>query len=304
MQPQQNSGRAGGLPKHERHFYSRDVAFGRFGIRQFTPQIMDMPHWHGHVECNFCEAAQMVYDFDGTRIEIPPETFVVFWAGVPHQLLEVNATGQGRPRLSNIYLPSDMFLLMPHIAELQVALMSGALIAAPQPLFSVQQIDRWYRDYRSGDLERSEVVKMELNALFRRLLLDPLMLIHGPDVETGEGLRPLFSAHIRQVVTMTRFILENLEQPIRNADVAAVIGLHENYATTLFSRVMRVPVKKFVIRMRLLRARALLIESTMSVAKVAEETGFSSVTQFYHHFREAYNTSPAAIREHYIQREL
>ncbi|MFV0360230.1 helix-turn-helix domain-containing protein [Tropicimonas sp.] len=292
------------LPKHERRFYSRTAAFGRFGLRQFTPQVMDMPHWHGHVECNFCEAAEMVYDFNGTRISVPPETFVLFWAGVPHQLLEVNQRGAARPRLSNIYLPADMFLLMPHIAQLQLLLMSAAFVRAAPALVGIAQLDRWYADYRSGEFERTEVVKMELNALFRRMLLYPLTLLHAPGVEGDSGVRQLSSAHIRQVVDMTRFILENLERPIHNADVAAVIGFHENYATSLFSRVMRMPIKKFVIRMRLMRARALLIESTLPIAQVAEEAGFSSLTQFYAHFARAYGMSPASVRVHYVQKEL
>lgn len=295
---------AADLPKHERRFYSRTAAFGRFGLRQFRPYIMEMPHWHGHVECNFCEAAEMVYDFNGIRIIVPPETFVIFWAGVPHQLVEVNRQGTALPRLSNIYLPSDMFLLMPHIVQLQLALFSSAVVSAPPSLVSAAQIDRWYADYRSGEVERSEVVKMELNALFRRILLTPLRLLHAPAQEGDSGSRRLSSAHIRQVVDMTQFILENLEQPIRNADVAAVIGFHENYATSLFSRVMRMPIKKFVIRMRLMRARALLIESTVPIAQVADTAGFSSLTQFYSHFGKAYGMSPAAVRIQYVHNVL
>ena len=293
-----------GLPKHERVFYSRTEAFGRFGLRQFTPVIMDQAHWHGHVECNFCEGADLIYDFDGTRVVVPAETFAAFWAGVPHRLSGVDCHGDAAPRLSNIYLPADMFLLMPYIAQLQLLLMSGGFVMATRSLVGVDQIDRWYSDYRSGEFERAEVVKMELNALFRRLLLAPLTLLHTSGVPDDPGVRQLGSAHIRQVVAMVRFVLENLEGPIRNADVAAAIQRHENYATSLFSRVMHVPIKKFVIRLRLLRARALLVESNLPITQVAEEAGFSSITQFYAHFSKAYGMSPAAVRTHYVQKEL
>ncbi|WP_417248794.1 helix-turn-helix domain-containing protein [Celeribacter sp.] len=296
--------REAGIPKHERQFYARDRAFGRFGIRTFAPTTMDIPHWHGHVELNFCVDGELVYDFDGSRIKVPENTFAMFWAGVPHQLLDVREKPGRAPRLCNIYLPSDMFLMMPHIARLQVALLAGGVISAPKDLCDHRRMQGWYEDYRTGDVERIEVVKMELNALFRRILLDELTPLHAPDRVDDPNERALYSAHIRHVVEMVRFILENLEKPIRNADVTAVTGLHENYAITLFSRVMRTPIKKFVVRLRLIRARGLLIESTLPIARVAEVSGFSSTSQFYAHFKTAYGMPPNAVREHYINMEL
>jgi transcriptional regulator GlxA family with amidase domain len=124
-----------------------------------------------------------------------------------------------------------------------------------------------------------------------------------PQHEVG-GDRALSSAHIRHVIAMVRHVLENLEKPLRNGDITAVTGLHENYALSLFTRIMQVPLKQFVIRMRLMRARALLVESSMAIATVVESSGFSSVSQFYHQFREAYGLSPNALREQYMRVEL
>ena len=62
------------VPNHDRHFYSRNRAFGRFGIRIFEPELMPLPHWHGHVELNFAMNFRMAYDFDGTRLEVPDRT--------------------------------------------------------------------------------------------------------------------------------------------------------------------------------------------------------------------------------------
>ena len=79
-----------------------------------------------------------------------------------------------------------------------------------------------------------------------------------------ESERSLSSTHIRHAIEMVRFILENLDKPLRNAEITAVTGLHENYAIALFSRIMRIPPRQFLVRMRLMRARALLVESSMA----------------------------------------
>ena len=100
---------------------------------------------------------------------------------------------------------------------------------------------------------------------------------------------------------MIRHILENLSEPLRAADVAKVIGLHPNYALNLFTEVMRVPLHKFVVRMRLIHARSLLFEGSLSIENVAFQSGFSALSQFYVQFRNAYGLTPRQMRAHYLR---
>ena len=285
---------------HERHFYANNRAFGRFGIRIFEPVLMPVPHWHGHIEANFATDMEMEYDVDGQKLTLPANQLVVFWAGVPHQLTAVNRIGAGPHKLCNIYLPLDAFLMMTHIAALQVTLLGGGMIVLPEDMCSAEQVQRWHADYRSGDFERAEVVKMEINALFRRVMFDVPDYLRLPNNQASTD-RSLSSAQIRHVVAMVRQALENLATPMSNADVTTVTGLHENYALSLFTKVMHVPLKQFIIRMRLMRARALLVESSMAISAVAEASGFASVSQFYHQFKIAYALSPNVLRHQYLR---
>ena len=285
-------------PAHERHFYSTSRAFGRFGMRIFEPQTMAAPHFHGHIEANFAMNHSMEYDVDNAAVHVPSGRLAVFWAGIPHQLRAVTATGNQSAKLCNIYLPLDAFLMMNHIMAMQVALLGGGLLLLPEALCSEDMVRRWYADYRSGDLERTEVLKMELNALFRRAFTSPPEFLLQPRNATSD--RALSSVHIRHVIAMVRLILENLEKPLKNADITAVTGLHENYALGLFTQIMQIPLKQFVLRMRLMRARALLVESSLAITSVAEASGFTSISQFYHQFKVAYGTSPHVMRSNYL----
>jgi AraC-like DNA-binding protein len=291
------------VPNHDRHFYSQNRAFGRFGIRIFEPVTMPQPHWHGHIEANFASNVRMTYDIDGTRLVVPESRLVLFWAGVPHQLTRVDQLSDGPMKLANIYLPLDSFLQMRHIMPLQVALIGRGMVVLPEALCDDALVQRWYADYRSGDFERAEVVKMELNALFRRAAITGYDFLRPPQHEIGQD-RSLSSAHVRHVIAMVRYVLENLDKPLVNAQVTAMTGLHENYALSLFSKTMQVPLKQFINRMRLMRARALLVESSTAISSVAAQCGFSSMTQFYAQFRSGYGISPAALRQHYVQMDL
>ena len=299
MKDDRDGGRLNAAPAHERHFYAANRAFGRFGMRIFEPQTMSMPHWHGHVEANFAIHHSMDYDVDDEPVHVPAGRLAVFWAGIPHRLNSITPIGNQPPRLCNIYLPLDAFLMMNHIMPMQVALLGGGMLLFPEALCNEDMVRRWYADYRSGDFERTEVLKMELNALFRRAFTAQPEFLRAPRNDAA-GDRALSSVHIRHVIAMVRFILENLDKPLRNADITAMTGLHENYALGLFTKIMQIPLKQFVLRMRLMRARALLVESSLAIASVAEASGFTSISQFYHQFKAAYGTSPNAVRSQYL----
>ena len=294
-----DNGRLNAAPAHERHFYAANRAFGRFGMRIFEPQTMVAPHWHGHIEANFAMHHAMDYEVDNQPVHVPAGRLALFWAGIPHRLNAVTATDNQPPRLCNIYLPLDAFLMMNHITPLQMALLGGGMLLVSEDLCDEAMVRRWYADYRSGDFERTEVLKMELNVLFRRAMIGNPEFLRTPRND-AVGDRALSSAHIRHVIAMVRFALENLETPLRNADITAITGLHENYALGLFTKVMQVPLKQFVLRMRLMRARALLVESALAITSVAEAAGFTSISQFYHQFKTAYGTSPNEVRSLYL----
>src|SRR5690606_1839075 len=99
-------------PRPDRSFYSSGKAFGRFGMRSFSPQIMPRPHSHGHIEFNWLTRGTMDYLFDGGPVSVGADCLVAFWAGIPHQTVGLSPeTGEGRQL--NIYLPMDAFLEMP-----------------------------------------------------------------------------------------------------------------------------------------------------------------------------------------------
>jgi len=178
---------------------------------------------------------------------------------------------------------------------LQTELLSGALVSVPASLSDWAGLERWYSDYRDRKSEQLELIKMELNAMFRRLSLSPFNYLRNPN-RAGPPSGVVGSIHVRHVVAMVRHVLENLDKTLSNADVTRVTGLNVNYALGLFSQTMHLSLKKFVIRMRLLRARSLLVESDTAISNVALECGFGSVTQFYHHFAIAYGTTPHQTR--------
>lgn len=288
------------VPRPDRRFYAQTQAFGRFGIRWFAPQVMPQGHHHGHIELNWLTEGSMDYVFDGRSVRVPARRLLMFWAGVPHRTVTIDHGPKGEARQCNVYLPLDSFLHMPKLGSLTETMMGGGIVALSPETIGEDTLTRWYQDYRSGDAERADILKEEIALMLRRAAAtgwdDVLAPWIDPCVPTTRTVQPR-----RYVIAMLRHILENLSAPLRAEDVAKVVGLHPNYALNLFSDVMHVPLHRFVVRMRLIRARHLLFEGNLSIENVAYGSGFASLSQFYVQFRTAYGLTPRQMRAHYLR---
>ena len=288
------------VPRPDRQFYAGTQAFGRFGVRWFDPQIMPEEHAHGHIELNWLTSGSMDYVIDGRAIRVPPQRVVLFWAGIPHQTVGLDRGPGGNARQCNVYLPLDSFLHMPNLGKLTETMMGGGMVMLEPGTPGEETLKRWYQDYRSGNAERTDILKEEIALLLRRAAVTGWDVLLDPWIES-EGSSTRAATPLRYVVAMVRHILEHLNEPLRAEDVAKVVGLHPNYALNLFTEVMRVPLHKFVVRMRLIRARALLFEGSLSIENVAFESGFTALSQFYVQFRNAYGLTPRQMRAHYLR---
>ncbi len=288
------------VPRPDRSFYAQTKAFGRFGIRWFDPVLMPAEHFHGHIELNWLTAGSMEYRFDNRPLQIPSRRLIMFWAGIPHQTVAIDPGPAGNVRQCNVYLPLDSFLHMPKLGQLTETMMGGGIVAFPPETIGEDTLLRWHLDYRSGDAERADILKEEIALMLRRAAVTGWDELMAPWIEAS-GPAPRAATPLRYVVAMLRHILEHLSEPLRAEDVAKVVGLHPNYALNLFSGVMRVPMHKFVVRMRLIRARHLLFEGNLSIENVAFESGFSALSQFYVQFRNAYGLTPRQMRAHYLR---
>lgn len=287
------------LARPDRRFYASTPAFGRFGIRWFTPQLMLQPHSHGHVEFNWLSEGELAYLFNGQPVKAPSGQLVLFWAGVSHQAVGVPQSTGERVRQCNVYLPLDNFLYMPKLGALTETVMGGGVVALPADSASVDTLQRWYRDYRSGDADRADLLKSEIGLLLRRAAMMGTRLLLPPWIESGDRNHP-GAASLRHIVGMVRHIIEHLNEPLDIATIAQTVNLHPNYALNLFTRVMHVSIHRFVLRMRLIRARELLFTSSLPVETIAYDSGFRSMSQFYLQFRRAYGLPPHRLRSEYL----
>lgn len=271
-----------------------------FGNHQFCAGIstsvytMNSPHMHSQVELNFIVKGSMTYWYDSRELKLNAGQLALFWGMIPHQVTACDANTE----FVVLYVPMSVFIELPVLSRLREAIFRGALIEALEVKpYDSQMFQRWREDLLADDVQLELIVRDELTARVRRIdregwhdlrevtPLAPHKAWHSPDHDRAV-----------KVERMARYISEHALEDIDTEQVAGAVGLHPNYAMTLFKKAMGLTIKQSITRHRLDTAQSMLIGSDLAVASIAFDCGFGSLSSFYAAFDQRFHKSPAAFR--------
>jgi AraC-like DNA-binding protein len=119
-------------------------------------------------------------------------------------------------------------------------------------------------------------------------------------VLTGEGAQvdgPGSSRADRdRVHDAAAFLRENSADPLGLEDAARVAELSIWHFLRLFRRELGLTPHQYLIRLRILRAVRLLLDTNLPVTEVALSSGFGDLSNFTHTFRRQVGTTPGRFR--------
>lgn len=92
-------------------------------------------------------------------------------------------------------------------------------------------------------------------------------------------------------------ILNRLNNPLTISKLSLEVGLNECYLKKGFKEIFGTTVYEFVQEQRMLNAKLLLSTTDYSVSRVADEVGFSSVSNFSSAFKKHFGIFPSEIKK-------
>lgn len=93
------------------------------------------------------------------------------------------------------------------------------------------------------------------------------------------------------------YVDRSFAKSLTDAAVAEIVGLSTSHFRFLFKDATGQPFHKYLISLRLEKARKLLLEGTHSVTEVTEIVGFHSVAHFSRAFTKRFQVAPSAVRQ-------
>lgn len=253
-------------------------------------------HRHDDIEVNFVADAPLKYLFGGTPVQIRPGEVGLFWAAMPHRL--VDCPENWNAYVCWLHIPLDTVLKWGLPEEAMSRLLRGMPIVAPvsgERRLGRTDFSQWAKDFAADETEAREIALLEIQAWIRRLVR-----VSSYDETAGEP-REWSDADdgIRQAAEMARYAASRFRDPITVTDIARAVHLHPNYAMTLFRRVVGSTLGSYLAQCRLAEAQRLLITTTATITDIAAATGFGSHSAFYAAFTRACGQPPGAYRRAY-----
>jgi AraC family transcriptional regulator len=92
------------------------------------------------------------------------------------------------------------------------------------------------------------------------------------------------------------YISDRLGGELRVAEIAEAVNFSPYHFTRLFKQATGLAPHQYIMQKRIEMAKKLLVETELSIARVALDTGFQSQSRFTTLFRQFTGTTPRAYR--------
>ncbi len=93
------------------------------------------------------------------------------------------------------------------------------------------------------------------------------------------------------------FVRENIGEKIRQEDVASHVNMSRSYFSQAFKKVVGITFNDYLKKERVAVAKKLLLESSQSLASIAQAVGYEDVKYFTHVFYEQVGMYPSEFRQ-------
>lgn len=250
-----------------------------------------VPHWHKAVEVTMPMENSLIVTIDGSPREAPVGKVFCINSRSVHM-----TRGKDKKRPSRgivVLLSEESFLTFcPDIEKMEFSL---------SPESPVQEELRTVMEelYRCKT-EPAPYIQARINSLLYQLCY--LLLSRCAVPRDGKEMpeqRPDFLA--RQAV---EYIELNFKSSLTLSQVAARVGLQENYFCRYFRKYIGMSFGKYLAQVRLKFALAYLIEFGTSVVDSALQAGFASAKSFTDCCRRVYGMTPSEYKRAFEQHQL
>lgn len=259
----------------------------------WTPSIMDKPDRHNEIELNFFPKGSITYLVNDQKIKIPEKRLILFWALVPHQIIDF----EENTHYFVCTIPLRQFMEWNFPESFVGKLIKGEIQIPNSDAgweYDHYIFQNWVNDFKSSDHQRKEIATLEIQGRLKRFALDS-----GGFEKPHSQLKSINQAAISSVEKMAIFIAKNYANPITTADIAAYIGLHPDYANAIFKKAFGTTLNKYVIKQRVLNAQRMLSVTREKITSIAFESGFNSIGRFNAAFKLICNCTPREYRKKY-----
>lgn len=273
-----------------KHFDNTRPRFAPYGFscETWMPLEMSRADQHDEIELNYLTEGSLTYLMGGRRVSVPAQRLTIFWAAVPHQIVE--HTGNSPYFVATI--PFSWFLKWGIPSNLHMRILHWEMVVDPADIEPARErfmFEQWSEDV--DDEALVPAVALEIQARLLRMARHM-----SDDVETVETQVPLQLESQNKAEQMACHISRCYEERLTVPQIAAAVDLHPDYAATLFKKTFGTTIVNFITRHRIAHAQRLLLTTEDQIISIASDSGFDSLSRFNRAFKQLTGVTPRDYR--------
>lgn len=236
-------------------------------------------HEHRVHQWLFCMHGGMTVSINGSFFELHPEESIV----IPPKASRETWCRQKAP---------GYLVCIFEASRLDMTPMEGRVLKLPGEMRGdIQALVGELRQPRGDDSP------FLTSALTVRLLIGHLRAIATGIPQPASSLSSLNAIRHQELVDQAAvFMQKNLHRQLLRQEIASAVGVSEPHLARLFRAATNKTVLQRLTEMRIVQAKSLLLESTLSVTQIAGEVGLSSFSHFTRIFKRAVGVAPSDYR--------
>ena len=266
--------------------------FEPFGITctKFKAGPMPCLDRHNEIEIMYALGGSVTYFFQERTITIPSHKMAILWGMFPHRIISV----ENADFFYIVSIPLSLFLGMGLPDSFVNRLFRGEVLLDEDSHnfvdYDMLLLDHWRVDL---ECEQPDTRAMLLELQGRLLRMSACVssnVTHGQSLPVGE---------VDLVEQMTLYIAANCHRFIKVSDIGRAVGLHPDYANTIFKRVFGHTLCYHLMLERITQAQRKLLTTSDTVLQIAEACGFNSLSSFNSAFLKFNGCTPRDYRKHF-----
>ncbi len=252
----------------------------------WMPDLMRKPDRHNEIEINYFPESGITYLFQGAKVAIPENSLAIFWGLVPHQIIEFT---DAVPYFV-CTIPLSQFLEWKLPSILVDKVLKGEIVvesAGEQAVYDEFLFKSWLNDLSVKQAQQATL--LEINARLLRMAnkIQPTKTIERSQIHSSD---------ISKVERIAMYIAKNYSSTIKVSDIGNEVGLHPDYANSIFKKAFGVTLNEYIVQERISHAQRMLISTDKSIADISFECGFNSIGRFNAAFRKINQCTPREFR--------
>lgn len=268
-----------------------------FSCVRWAPSPMRRPDHHNEIELNLLTRGDVSYLLGGRKVRMEAGTLNVFWAAIPHQIVEFEKDTD----YFVATIPLAWFLQCKLADRFVQPLLRGKVMneqLGERLRQDVDLFDRWETDLQKPDEEARHIVMLEMEARLRRMIASLPASSFAAEAGGKAKARTtnLHGGELNKVEQIAAVIAQRYTEQLTVTEIGRCVGLHPNYAMGLFKKAFGTTLLEYLMHHRISHAQRLLATTDEKIVEVAFASGFNSISRFNETFRRACGCTPRQYR--------